>query len=202
MTARLTELTCNSSEPQSRATTEWSQVQKITRSGQTEGRVALDQFTEIYTEAHVEVGRKTVPVGIPELEEARMILAQYDVYWKKRRQRQAGTALTDIGGESAGKTYLMQGATVQGGGDFNLATADVAFVGENESDSSGYSVSFAGDVNGDGRDDILIGAQGNDDNGDRAGKTYLLFGPESAGEPSRGHTRIQREESKLGCWRK
>ena len=57
-----------------------------------------------------------------------------------------------------------------------LAFADAAFVGENSDDYSGRSVASAGDVDGDGRDDILIGAYGNDEGGDAAGKSYLILG--------------------------
>jgi hypothetical protein len=56
-----------------------------------------------------------------------------------------------------------------------LSSADYIFDGEESSDQSGRSVSGAGDVNGDGRDDILIGAYGNDEADDRAGKTYLMM---------------------------
>ena len=62
------------------------------------------------------------------------------------------------------------------GGSFDLSLADASFVGENANDLSGYSVSSAGDVDGDGLDDLLIGAYGNDDEGNYAGKTYLIFG--------------------------
>jgi hypothetical protein len=76
----------------------------------------------------------------------------------------------------AGKTYLFFGSTVASGGSWNLSLADASFVGENGGDLSGTSVSSAGDVDGDGLDDLLIGAHGNDDGGSNAGKTYLFFG--------------------------
>ncbi|OJA03420.1 integrin alpha, partial [Bathymodiolus thermophilus thioautotrophic gill symbiont] len=49
--------------------------------------------------------------------------------------------------------------------------------GESTEDSSGRSVSSAGDVNGDGLDDLIVGAYHADpDNKDKAGKTYVVFG--------------------------
>lgn len=48
------------------------------------------------------------------------------------------------------------------------------------SDLTGLSVSGAGDINGDGYDDVLIGAPGSDAAGGNAGRAYLLFGHESS----------------------
>ena len=49
-------------------------------------------------------------------------------------------------------------------------------------DNSGRSVSNAGDVNGDGIDDLIIGAEGADPNGNSyAGETYVVFGSDSFG---------------------
>ena len=50
------------------------------------------------------------------------------------------------------------------------------FLGEDSYDRSGYSVSSAGDVDGDGLGDILIGAYRNDDGATDVGKTYLMYG--------------------------
>ena len=46
-------------------------------------------------------------------------------------------------------------------------------------DKSGYSVSGAGDVNGDGLDDVIIGAHQADPNGNSSGSSYVVFGTES-----------------------
>jgi len=37
-------------------------------------------------------------------------------------------------------------------------------------------ISSAGDGDGDGRDDLLVGVAGHDEGGDGAGKAYLLLG--------------------------
>jgi hypothetical protein len=51
-----------------------------------------------------------------------------------------------------------------------------ALDGEAEDDQSGRSVSGAGDVNGDGLADILVGAWRADSNGEFSGRTYVVFG--------------------------
>jgi len=51
--------------------------------------------------------------------------------------------------------------------------------GEAASDSSGYSVSAAGDINGDGIDDLIIGAYGADPNGEASGRSYVVFGSDT-----------------------
>ncbi|TVQ24564.1 MAG: hypothetical protein EA367_01535, partial [Leptolyngbya sp. DLM2.Bin15] len=43
-------------------------------------------------------------------------------------------------------------------------------------DRSGFSVSSAGDINGDGIDDLIIGAYGADPNGTFSGSSYVVFG--------------------------
>ncbi|MEO8350864.1 MAG: integrin alpha, partial [Chthoniobacteraceae bacterium] len=43
-------------------------------------------------------------------------------------------------------------------------------------DKSGFSVSGAGDINGDGIDDVIIGAHRADTNGSDSGASYVVFG--------------------------
>jgi hypothetical protein len=88
-----------------------------------------------------------------------------------------GSVSSDDGGVDAGESYLFLGrAAADWGMDLPIASADASFVGENEYDESGRRVAAAGDVNGDGFDDFLIGASKNDHNGPDAGKTYLILG--------------------------
>jgi hypothetical protein len=79
----------------------------------------------------------------------------------------------------AGQTYLILGKPSGWKMDVNLSFADASFLGENPNDRSGLSVAGAGDVNGDGFDDILIGAYWNDEGGSDAGQAYLIFGKAS-----------------------
>ena len=90
------------------------------------------------------------------------------------------------GDNGAGETYIVYGgANAPGtGGRFNLSTLDGTngFIlnGIDTYDGSGISVSSAGDVNGDGYDDLIIGANSADPNGFRSGETYLVYGGASA----------------------
>ena len=61
-----------------------------------------------------------------------------------------------------------------------LTTADVILAESNQAvDILVYSVSTAGDVNGDGYSDVIVGAHGNDAGGNGAGRSYIYFGSAS-----------------------
>ena len=61
----------------------------------------------------------------------------------------------------------------------SLGNSNASFIGETGGDQSGKTVAGAGDVNGDGYDDLLIGAFLNDDAHINAGQVYLIFGRSS-----------------------
>ena len=90
----------------------------------------------------------------------------------------------DPGGRTdAGRSYVIFGPpfsdTVELSG---IASSVAGFVinGQGASDYSGFSVASAGDVNGDGFADLLVGALGNDSAGTDAGRSYVVFGKADA----------------------
>jgi len=88
-------------------------------------------------------------------------------------------AYTESGVSSyAGTSYLVMGQASPGA-QRSLALAEARIRGEASSDRSGYSVDGAGDVNGDGMADLLIGAPYEATGGISAGAAYLLRGPVS-----------------------
>ncbi|MDP2364267.1 MAG: integrin alpha, partial [Ignavibacteria bacterium] len=80
-----------------------------------------------------------------------------------------GAYNNDAGGSNAGRAYIYYG-----GPSDNLA--DVILTGAASGDSFGWSVSTAGDVNGDGYSDVIVGAFNNDAGGSNAGRAYIYFG--------------------------
>ena len=90
----------------------------------------------------------------------------------------------DNGGYNAGEAYVIfgkAGATRANIDLTNLAASDgFIIVGDTVNDKAGHSVSSAGDINGDGIDDILIGAFAGDDGGYDSGEVYVIFGKAGA----------------------
>jgi len=79
-------------------------------------------------------------------------------------------------GTHAGKTYLVYGSTIAAGGSFTLVVAtDRAFVGVGANVESGRSVAGAGDVDGDGLDDVLVATPSGYAAG--GGQAYLMLSP-------------------------
>jgi len=87
---------------------------------------------------------------------------------------------------NAGESYVIFGSTGPAGASFNLSDLDGSngFVinGIDDSDRAGIEVNGAGDINGDGFDDLVIGADYADPNGNNnAGESYVVFGSASNG---------------------
>ncbi len=86
----------------------------------------------------------------------------------------------DPNGTDSGESYVVFGKGSGWGASMELSSLNgtTGFVlnGVGGGDTSGYSVSSAGDVNGDGFDDLIIGANGGDPNGGSSGESYVVFG--------------------------
>ena len=74
---------------------------------------------------------------------------------------------------------------VTGGSEWGTANLEdgLSVWGEAAGDGAGWAVADAGDFNGDGQPDILIGAPFSDTNGPESGAAYILFGPVTTSHP-------------------
>lgn len=86
-----------------------------------------------------------------------------------------GAPSSDAGQQFAGRAYLFRSplaatSTVPAAA---AATLSTTLFGDN----LGSSVASAGDVDGDGLDDVLVGARGSDAGGIQSGRVYLFRGP-------------------------
>ncbi len=90
-----------------------------------------------------------------------------------------GAPYDDPNGESSGASFVVFGksdGTAVELSDVEAGTGGFVINGASASDHSGRSVSSAGDVNGDGLDDLIIGAISGDPNGSNSGASYVVFG--------------------------
>ena len=94
-----------------------------------------------------------------------------------------GASGSDPNGGGSGASYVIFGKASGFGVSLNLSSLDgnngFRLDGEAENDSLGYSASTAGDINGDGFDDLIIGTSHADPNGNYSGSSYVVFGKAS-----------------------
>ncbi|MDP3549336.1 MAG: cadherin-like domain-containing protein [Novosphingobium sp.] len=95
-----------------------------------------------------------------------------------------GARFGDNGGSNAGEAYVIFGkaGATRANIDLTSLTASNGFIiqGDEGGDRAGYSVSSAGDVNGDGFADLIVGADAGDNGGTNAGEAYVIFGKTGA----------------------
>ena len=92
-----------------------------------------------------------------------------------------GASMDDDGGYNSGSAYIFFG-TSNPSSVIDASNADVKLIAEDTIDYFGISVSNAGDVNGDGFDDVIVGAWCDDDGGYNSGCAFIFFG--SSNPPS------------------
>ncbi len=85
-----------------------------------------------------------------------------------------GAPYVDGPSSDEGSAYLVLGTHID---ITDLSDADAILVGEANSDLAGQALAGPGDVDGDGYDDLLVGAPGHDSLATDDGAAYLLLGP-------------------------
>ena len=97
-----------------------------------------------------------------------------------------GARGADLNGSYSGATYVVFGSGSGFDATLELSALDgtngFQINGEAGFDLAGQSVASAGDVNGDGFDDLIVGAGSADPNGDYSGAAYVVFGSSSVFE--------------------
>jgi hypothetical protein len=80
----------------------------------------------------------------------------------------------DASGTNAGAAFVVFGPVT---GDHSLEDADARLLGVAQGDAAGVGLAAAGDTNGDGYADLVVGAYYEDSGGTNAGAAYLVLGP-------------------------
>ncbi len=102
-----------------------------------------------------------------------------------------GASGSDAGGAGGGKAYLVPGPVL---GEVQLSSVSTTFIGLpvttttmlhgefGGGDAVGNAVAMPGDVDGDGIEDLVLGASGADENGTSTGKVVVYYGPVAEGQ--------------------
>ncbi len=98
-----------------------------------------------------------------------------------------GAPYYDAGASAGGGAFVFFGPVT---GDTDASAADAILEGERASDNAGMRVAGAGDVDGDGLIDLLVGATGSDTSATTAGAVYLILGPPSSASLSAADAKV------------
>lgn len=87
-----------------------------------------------------------------------------------------GSPRTGMHAYRAGSILLFNGAETRLSGSISSDDRDGAIISTQSRMSFGAAVQFIGDTNGDGHDDLLVGAPGSNENGEDSGAAMLFLG--------------------------
>ena len=90
-----------------------------------------------------------------------------------------GAPDNDAGGTDAGAVYVVWGKSTESAVNLSSVaggTGGFRIFGESKNDHAGSAIGTTADMNGDGKEDILVGAYGNEAGGVDAGAAYVVFG--------------------------
>jgi Ca2+-binding RTX toxin-like protein len=105
-----------------------------------------------------------------------------------------GTYFVGLSGESSGASYVVFGKASGFAAHVNLAAVNGAngfrILADSDYERAGRSVSGAGDLNGDGFGDLIVGAPAAAPHGEESGAAYVIYGYEPTTAVSRTGTDI------------
>ena len=81
----------------------------------------------------------------------------------------------DNGSYDAGRVFIFMGSSAGMSGDYEAEDADYKLNGSNSSDKFGVAINSAGDVDNDGYEDLLVGAEGYDSGSSYSNGAAALF---------------------------
>ena len=84
-----------------------------------------------------------------------------------------GASYNDAGGTNSGAAFIFYGGVTMNN------VSDLTLAGESAYDAFGFCVASAGDINGDGFSDVIVGAPYNDAGAADAGRAYVYLGGSS-----------------------
>jgi hypothetical protein len=94
-----------------------------------------------------------------------------------------GAPFAGAGNDHSGASFVVFGHAGSANGPLSLASLDgsngLRIDGASAGDTSGYSLAFAGDINGDGLSDIIINASNANPHGSISGSSYVVFGTQT-----------------------
>lgn len=114
-------------------------------------------------------------IGASSADESGGVLAGGDFNGDGQDDLLIGAPAANTDDSDAGIVFVVYGPMSAG----SLSDADAMLTGDSRSDSAGFALTSPGDIDGDGIDDLLIAAPGDDAARIDAGSVYLLLGPAS-----------------------